>query len=234
MSDLRHVPRHVRPSPPASRGALPHPVRASRLALLPALLLLPTLLLLPVGPALSAAQEGVAPTAPKAGPGDPSGPAELLPDLFSDDDLQVEINISSVMLRMLAEAARNSDDPSFAEVLAGLDDIQVRVAELRDELEPTARRQLREATRTLERRGWQAMVRVRDEEDETYIYLLQSGERITGLVVLFADDTEAGLVHIRGDIDPRQLGRVAAALDLGTLEDALEEGLQDRLSGSEN
>lgn len=159
----------------------------------------------------------------------------LLPTLFSDEYLEVEINLGSAMLRMLAEAARNSEDPSFAEVLAGLDDIQVRVAELdvEDEgpglTERSARRELREATRKLERRGWQAMIRVRDEEEETYIYLLQSGERIRGLVVLFADDTEAGLVHIRGDIDPRQLGRVAAQLNLESLEDALEESLEDRL-----
>lgn len=140
-------------------------------------------------------------------------------DLFPRDKLSVEINLEGPLLRMVAEATRG-DDPEFAKLMTGLKAIHVQVFPLKDNggaapLRPKIDR----AVRWLEDRGWQSTVRVREREEETYIYVKLVDGQVVGLTVLAIDsNNEAALINIVGKLDPAQIGRLGRGLDLPQLQ----------------
>jgi len=152
-------------------------------------------------------------------PEDHGFPFEL-PRIFSEENTTVEINIPRFLLGMLTKVTEEDED--FSRVIAGLEEIKVRIAEVEEGLPKSALDEIRDAAGKLDRLGWYPLARVRDEGDTFYIYLSQSGDSVNGVMVLFADDTEAGLIHIRGTIDPEDIGRLGAKLDLPGLSEAIE------------
>jgi hypothetical protein len=140
-------------------------------------------------------------------------------DLFPRDKLSVEINLEGPLLRMVAEAT-HGDDPAFSKLMAGLKAIRVQVFPLKGNggtgpLRPKIDR----ALRTLEERGWQSTVRVRDKGDETYIYVKQTDGQIVGLTILSLEaNDDAALINIVGKLDPAEIGRLGRGLDLPQLQ----------------
>jgi hypothetical protein len=156
-------------------------------------------------------------------PEDTGFPFEL-PEIFSEENVSVEINLPRFLLAMVAKAtAGETDDDDFSKVIAGLQEIKVRIAEVEEGLPKNALDEIRDAAGSLDRQGWYPLMRVRQEDESFYIYLWQQGETVNGVVVLFADPTEAGLIHIRGTVDPEELGRLGATLDLPGLSEAIEK-----------
>jgi hypothetical protein len=140
-------------------------------------------------------------------------------DLFPRDKLSVEINLEGPLLRMVAEATR-ADDPEFAKLIAGLKAIHVQVFPLKETGgAATLRPKIDRAVRLLEDRGWQSTVRVRDKDEETYIYIKQAGNQIVGLTILaLGSDQEAALINIVGTLDPAEIGRLGRNLDIPQLQ----------------
>lgn len=139
-------------------------------------------------------------------------------DLFPRDKLQVEINIGTPILRMIAAGARK-DDPGFAAVMAGLKSIQVQVFPVKGVEAGAVRSRIDRALRWLEGHGWESTVRVRDQGQETYIYLKQSGDRIDGLTLLSLDPKEEAVaINIVGRIDPAQIGELGQSLHVPQLK----------------
>jgi hypothetical protein len=140
-------------------------------------------------------------------------------DLFPRDKLSVEINLEGPLLRMVAEATR-ADDPAFAKLMAGLKAIRVQVFPLKDNGGAASLRpKIDRAVRWLEDRGWQSTVRVREKDEETYIYIKQAGGQIVGLTVLALDsDQEAALINIVGTLDPAEIGRLGRGLNIPQLQ----------------
>jgi hypothetical protein len=138
--------------------------------------------------------------------------------LFPQDKLSVEINLEGPLLHMVAEATKH-DDPGFSAVMAGLKAIKVQVFPLKGVDAGAVKAKIDHAVHWLEGKGWQSTVRVRDQGDETYIYLKQAGDRIEGLTLLsFDPKDEAVVINIVGRIDPAQLGRLSQSLDLPQLK----------------
>ena len=62
-------------------------------------------------------------------------------------------------------------------------------------------------------------MRVRDQGQETFIYMKEQDGRIVGLTVLtFKPGEEAAVINIAGRIDPAQIGRLGQTLKLPQLE----------------
>jgi len=62
-------------------------------------------------------------------------------------------------------------------------------------------------------------VRVREKDEETYIYIKQAGGQIVGLTVLALDsDQEAALINIVGTLDPAEIGRLGRGLNIPQLQ----------------
>lgn len=155
-------------------------------------------------------------------PEDTGFPFEL-PAIFSEENVTVEINIPRFLLGMLAKATEGETEDGFSEVIAGLQEIKVRIAEVEEGLPDNALDEIRDAAGSLDRQGWYPLMRVREDEESFYIYLWQEGDSVSGVLVLFAEPNEAGLIHIRGTVDPEELGRLGASLDLPGLTEALEK-----------
>jgi hypothetical protein len=138
--------------------------------------------------------------------------------LFPADKLSVEINIDGPLLRMVA-AATKREDPGFSAVLADLKSIKVQVFPLKGVDAGVIKTRIGRSAHWLEDRGWVSMLKVRDQGEETYIYLKQAGERIDGLTLLSLDPkNEAVVINIVGRIDPAQIGRIGQSLNLPQLK----------------
>ena len=138
--------------------------------------------------------------------------------LFPRDKLEVEINLDGPLLRMIA-AGTKKDDPGFSAVMAGLKSIQVQVFPVKGVDTGAVKTRIDRAVHWLEGHGWQPTVRVRDQGQETYIYLKQTGDRIEGLTLLSLDPKdEAVMINIVGRIDPAQIGELGQSLHVPQLK----------------
>jgi len=133
-------------------------------------------------------------------------------DLFPRDKLSVEINIEGALLSLIAAGAKG-EDPEFASLIAGLKGITVQAVPLKDVDAGSVHAKIGQAVRWLEDRGWKSTMRVREEGEETYIYLKEIDGKIAGLTLLaLQPGDEAVVINIVGRIDPEQIGRVVENL----------------------
>ena len=143
-------------------------------------------------------------------------------EIISSEEASVEINLQGAMLKMIGKATI-AEDPEFAEIVSNLEAIRVRIAPM-ENLDPDkARSAMAQGAALLEERGWQAMVRIRDEDEQVYIYSLESGESMAGMTVLVVDSDEAVMVNLVGDIDFESLGSLVMGLDLPQVGRALQQ-----------
>lgn len=126
-------------------------------------------------------------------------------DSFFSEEPKVEVNLDKSLLRMAA----NTDDPETDAFLEDLNGIVVRTYALSSALTDIGN-EFSSIGDDLEAEGWQAMVRVRDNEDgeHTWVYSREEGSNDGGLVVMTLDEEEdeANVVMIDGPIDPAMTG----------------------------
>jgi len=143
-------------------------------------------------------------------------PIEQL-DLFTPDSLNVDIELQGPMLRLVASAMSGDDDPEdrqFAELMAKLDRIRVRVGSLDGHDMADVHKLVMGAADRLTGSGWQRILFARDEDELVSVLVRSDGERFQGLTVFAVDSPdEIALINIVGDIDPSQLGRLLGDLD---------------------
>jgi Domain of unknown function (DUF4252) len=159
----------------------------------------------------------LAATAAFAGP-PPADPPGSIPfdelGIFPREKLSVEINLGPPLLRLVA-AATGKEDPEFSRLINNLREIRVQVFPVTAGDEGSARTRIGRAVSWLEDHGWAATVKVREKDEETFIYLKEADGNIQGLTLLsFQPGAEAVVINIVGRIDPAQLGRLGQELDL--------------------
>ena len=152
-------------------------------------------------------------------------PDEYL-DLLDPDDVAIEVNIQGAMLRMIAAFA-GAEDPEFAALVTSLHGIRVRSGEIAPEDYEAVRQRVASGRKWLEDHGWLAMVRVKEEDEEVYVYSREQEGELLGLTVLALEDSEVTAVNLIGRIDPMQLARLVEGLDLGVLDD-IDLGLDQK------
>ncbi len=149
-----------------------------------------------------------------------SGSRELPPGVFDaipQDAATVEINLSGAMLRLVAAAAE-VEEPEFAALVRGLERVQVRFAEDVDpELGPTLLEGVELAAESLRRAGWTQQVSIREGSERVMVFGREEAGRLTGLTILFVEESEAGVVHLVGEVDPDRLGVLTQGLALPDL-----------------
>src|SRR5690606_32704932 len=131
----------------------------------------------------------------------------------------VQIDLGPALLGFAAEAARQSD-PSAADMIAGLRGISVRVY---DELSDTAAVQsfVDRTSQSLEQSGWERVVFVQDGDEKVRVHALVDDQQVSGMTVMVLGSSEAVFINIDGQIDPAQLGRVAAGMGFGDVLGAI-------------
>lgn len=138
-------------------------------------------------------------------------PFDTIPGVEAEP--HVQIDLGPALLGFVAEAARQSD-PGAADMIAGLRGIKVRVYE---RLANAAATQsfVDSTAQTLEQSGWERVVFVQDGDDKVRVHALVEGEQMVGMTFMIVDSSDAVFINIDGQIDPAQLGRVAAAMGFG-------------------
>ncbi len=128
------------------------------------------------------------------------------------------VSVKGVLLNLVAEAS-SIEDPDLADLLRKLKAVQVRGYK-NDGVDLKAIRGRASAfTRDLERKGWEAAVRVRDKGEQVELLMRSDGEAIAGLMIVVAkDDDEMVFVNIVGDIEPSQIARLGRKFDIDELE----------------
>ena len=165
----------------------------------------------------------LATTAAFAGP-PPADPPGSIPldelGIFPREKLSVEINLGPPLLRLIA-AATGKEDPEFSRLIANLREIRVQVFPATAGDAGSIRTRIGRAVSWLEDHGWAATVKVREQDEETFIYMKEADGNIQGLTLLsFQPGEEAVVINIVGRIDPAQLGRLGQTLDIPELQKA--------------
>lgn len=133
--------------------------------------------------------------------------------IFSEEDINLEINLPGAMLKFIA-AAMDEDDPAIARATENLESIRVRGAELDGAGLERARSGFQNAAQKLKSAGWSAMVRVREENEEVFVFFKEQEGKMLGLTVFTLEDDEAMMINLVGNIDPSDLSGLADSLDL--------------------
>ena len=143
-------------------------------------------------------------------------------DIFPEESLNLEINITAPMIRFIA-LATDEEEPELSRLVEGLKSIRVRGADLDSIDSDSLKAGIRAAADELAAAGWTSMVRMRDEDEEIYIYFKDQDGEMAGLTVLSLEDDDGMLINLVGKIDPTGLGSLAQGLDLPQLEEAVKE-----------
>lgn len=171
----------------------------------PGAALLPVLLL---AAALAGILAGCGVTAPRGS----EGYADLDSLGLADTDRVLTLSIGPALLRFAA--AQVEDDPETRELLRGLDGVRIRIYEIDGDPARVARR-IDGISSKLQANGWEQVLLARSENDTAHMLMKVVDQRICGMTVLVSDgESEAVVVNLMGDIQPRQFSNVMAALDV--------------------
>ena len=140
---------------------------------------------------------------------------------LSDDELDIHISVKDPMIKLVAEATRESD-PALADVLEQLHAVEVYVYQVPSERQPKVRKEISGLAGTLEGGGWTEAIAIRMKGARGHVFLRLVDGKPVGLAAMYSDDEgEAVFVNIVGQIDAAQIGRVATKFDLEVLGKAL-------------
>ena len=125
----------------------------------------------------------------------------------------VEINLGPSMLQF-ASAIIGDEDPEALAVMKGLKAIRVKIYNI-DGNADAAIGQINKSRKQLEADNWEQIVKVKDEGEQTHIFMKMIDGKIEGMTVLVAgDEDEAIFINIIGNIDPKDLGKITDSFDV--------------------
>lgn len=138
--------------------------------------------------------------------------------LSVEAESSVEVYLKDPLLRLVSEATRG-EDPELGKVLAKLKLIRVEAFPLRSQEREQVEVQIAQAAKLLEQQGWEKVVRVREAEEQAYIYLKTEDKVIAGLLVMTIEAKEGlTFVNLVGDLDPMELGRLGGKFNIPPLD----------------
>jgi hypothetical protein len=141
-----------------------------------------------------------------------------------DSEPTVEIDLGPELMRFFDGAANGAHTFTGLE---GITNVRVRVYEDLGDTQADLLKFVEDTSRTLERDGWRSVVRVNEDGERVRIFmkLASSGANaggIEGLTVMVVDTggaDEAVFINVAGDIQPEQLGRIAAHVGMNGIFD---------------
>ena len=139
--------------------------------------------------------------------------------LFGEEEAVVEIYLHDALLSMVASMSKNAD-PELSDMLGKLKLVRVQKFRLADTKLSAVESKVSDLAGKLEKGGWVCAVRVREENDNVYVYFKMGEKLLSGITVMAVENAEtATFVNIVGDIDPEQIGRLGKKFDIDELHD---------------
>lgn len=131
-----------------------------------------------------------------------------------DTDTVMTLSIGPALLRFAA--SHIDDDPEVSELLNSLEGIRIRVYEINGDASRVAAR-IDTMSGHLQEEGWEPVMLIRESNATTHMLIRTVDHQIHGMTVLVSDgDSEAVVINLMGEIEPRQFGNVMVALDMDT------------------
>lgn len=139
-----------------------------------------------------------------------------------DSEPTVAIDLDPELMRFFANAAKESQQDAAA--FEGLTNVRVRVYEGIGDSPAELLQFVDDTSRTLENGGWRSVVRVNEGGERVRIFMKlgPNAGRIEGLTLMVVDTggaDEAVFINLAGDIEPEQLGRIAAHVGMNGMFD---------------
>ncbi|MEM1177688.1 MAG: DUF4252 domain-containing protein [Acidobacteriota bacterium] len=140
--------------------------------------------------------------------------------LFTRDELDVHISVRGPLLALVAGATKESD-PELSKALGALQGVEVRAYTVGEGNRDSVHGELEKMADRLRETGWSTAMTVKVDRDHGYAMLrFKKGQESdpVGLVAMYlTESNEAVFVNIVGDIDTRNIGRLARRFDLDLL-----------------
>ncbi len=139
-----------------------------------------------------------------------------------DEEPSIIVNIKGALLDLVAEASRY-EDPELADLLRKLKAVQVRGFDLDWDSFRGVEQHTRDFAKSLETKGWDTVVLVRDDDEHVHIHVRVDDGVIAGMMVMVVstDDDETYFLNIVGEINPEQIGRIGRKFDIEPLDDVM-------------
>lgn len=139
--------------------------------------------------------------------------------MFKGQEARVEVFLKEPMLKLVNKFVRE-EDPELHDVLSKLKLVRVQVFDIDPDMIARFTEVTDNVTGELDKKGWERIVRVREDEDNVDVYLLpsESYESILGIVVMAAEEDQAVFVNIVGEIRPEDVSRLGEHFDINELE----------------
>ncbi|MCF6226068.1 MAG: DUF4252 domain-containing protein [Xanthomonadales bacterium] len=163
-------------------------------------------------------------------PNDP-GYADLSLPGWTEADRVLSISFGPAILRMARWATDADEDPEVGALLKNVRAVRVAIYEVEGD-NPRLRKRAADTSQHLKKQGWEVLVRVNEDTEQTLVMSKIVDQRMTGIVVLSIDEQDLVFVNLMGSIDPAQLGDILRGLDNET-EDDLDIQLPDTLEATE-
>lgn len=151
-------------------------------------------------------------TAPRSN----EGYANLDSPGMRDTDRTMALSLGPTTLRFAARFL--DDEPETQALLRSLDGVRIRIYEVNGDTDRIARKIEHMGGKLLDG-GWSPVMLVREEGELVQMYAKLSADRIRGLTIVSADESEVVVINVMGDIDPVYYSDVMLALHV---EDAPE------------
>lgn len=130
-----------------------------------------------------------------------------------DQEANIEVNVQGALLNLVMEASRHEDE-ELANMLSKLKGVYVRGYQVAPDAIDRIASRTGNLARTLSTRGWETVVRFREEGERVDVFMRSEENRISGLVVMVVDPEETLFVNIVGEINPEDIGRIGGRFNV--------------------
>ena len=140
--------------------------------------------------------------------------------IFDDQDAKIEVYLKQPMLNLVSKFIEH-EDPDLFETLRSLQLVRVQVFDVTREMATKFDAESEKTVKALDEKGWERIVRVREDDERVFVYLKPSDEYewIQGIVVLAMEDfDEAVFVNIVGDIRPEDISKLGGHFGVEELD----------------
>lgn len=141
-------------------------------------------------------------------------------EIFGDAEPKVEVSLKQPMLNLVSEFTKE-DDPELFNMLSKLAVVRVFVFDADEQFTRKFESESSKTIKSLDRKGWEQVVRVREDEDHVFVYLKPSTKYdfIEGIVLLAIEEgDEAVFVNIAGEIRPDDVSALGHHFGIAGLE----------------
>jgi hypothetical protein len=150
-------------------------------------------------------------------------------DIFGDQEAKIEVYLKDDMLKLISKFTEDEDEELFS-MLSKLRLVRVHVFDVDYDLAEKYADRSSKTVKELDKKGWERIVRVTEDEEMVYVYLKpsQKYEFLEGIVVIVIDDEEAVFVNIVGEIHPNDVNNLGEYLGIEELERGGYSGKRNR------